>query len=442
MAQENCALGAPQESFARPPTGFRRLTPGLLKADRTAESFTGLPAGVDVPGQLLGAFKAAAPWLGIAPRLVHAVDWLFRFTQPQDWAKDSRPIVWPSARMQQDEFGLSPTQVKELTRRLIEVGLVTMKDSPNGKRYGKRDPKGRILEAYGFDLAPLAARYTEFRRLAEEGRAERAAMGRLRRRATIAKKGIVQLLETAAEYGLAGDEWQTLARDMVALGRALRAVERLDEMELGVVSLERRQSEARERLEVLLGTVESDPKGAENRPHYNNYKPTPNPEQDTVIAAKECSRAGDRPVLSFPGQEKRKRPEKGMIHGIAPDELVRLAPKLKPYLRRPSPNWPDLVDAADYLRYDLGVSKSLWGEACISMGRELAAVALAIVSTKDPEHFTGSPGGYFHGMVAKARAGELHLERTVWALRRASYQPEAGRPRREGVYRHRKDNML
>jgi hypothetical protein len=47
------------------------------------------------------------------------------------------------------------------------------------------------------------------------------------------------------------------------------------------------------------------------------------------------------------------------------------------------------------------------------MGRELAAVALAIVS--NPEHFRTTPGGYFHGMVAKAKAGELHLERTAWA---------------------------
>jgi replication initiation protein RepC len=120
-----------------------------------------------------------------------------------------------------------------------------------------------------------------------------------------------------------------------------------------------------------------------------------------------------------------------MVHGIAPDELARLAPKLKPYLRRPNPTWPEIVDAADWLRDDLGVSKSLWGDACIAMGRELAAVALAIVSTKDPEHFTASPGGYFHGMVTRARAGELHLERTVWALRRAS-QPEHQRGSRGG----------
>src|SRR3954454_2310476 len=259
MAEDNCARGAPPGRHA--PTGFRRLTPGLLRADRMAEGFSGLPEGVTTPSQLLAAFKAAAPRLGIAPRLVHALDWLFRFTQPRDWQKDSRPIVWPSARMQQEALGLSPTQAKAINRRLIELGFVSMKDSPNGRRYGKRDPKGRIIEAYGFDLAPIAARYAEFRRLAEEGRAERLAMGRLRRRATIARKGIVQILEVAAEYGFEGEEWQALARDMAALTRTLRDVERLDEMEVGVTSLERRQKAAREGLEQLLGTVDSDPKG-------------------------------------------------------------------------------------------------------------------------------------------------------------------------------------
>jgi replication initiation protein RepC len=162
MAQENSAQGAPRRGFAHAPTGFRRMTPGLLKADRTAEGFAGLPEGVSTPGQLLAALKAAAPRLGIAPRLVHAVDWLFRFTQPQDWGRGGRPVVWPPALMQQEALGLSPTQVKETNRRLIELGLVAMKDSPNGKRYGRRDSKGRITEAYGFDLAPIATRHAEF----------------------------------------------------------------------------------------------------------------------------------------------------------------------------------------------------------------------------------------------------------------------------------------
>jgi hypothetical protein len=77
-------------------------------------------------------------------------------------------------------------------------------------------------------------------------------MGRLRRRATIARKAIIQIFETAHEYAIEGEEWQTLARESEALARALRAVERVDEMEAGVTSLERRQSTARERIENLL----------------------------------------------------------------------------------------------------------------------------------------------------------------------------------------------
>src|SRR3954454_12128321 len=292
MAQDNCAHEAPSGRHAHAPTGFRRWSPGLLKSDHIAETFTGLPESVKSPGQLLAAFKEAAPQLGISSRLVHAVDWLFCFTQPQDWQKDSRPIVWPHARTQQDALGLSPTQIKAIIRRLIELGLISMKDSPNGKRYGHRNPKGRITEAYGFDLSPLATRYEEFRHLAQERKEERRAMGRLRRRATIARKAIIQILETAAEYGFEGEEWQILAQDMTALVRALRGIERVEEMELGVTSLERQQIVARERLEQLLGTVDSAPKGAENRPHYNNYKTDVYPKQDTVITAKDYSGGG------------------------------------------------------------------------------------------------------------------------------------------------------
>jgi replication initiation protein RepC len=189
-------------------------------------------------------------------------------------------------------------------------------------------------------------------------------------------------------------------------------------MEVGVTSLERRQRAARERIELLLG-VEIAPKETENRPHQYNYNPTPYPDQDTVIAAKECSGDAGEDISPTHASWPPRSSEKGMVHGIRPDELVQLIPKLKPYLRHPNPTWPDIVDAADWLRHDLGVSKYLWGDACLTMGRELAAVALAIVSTKDEDHFRTSPGGYFHGMVDKAKAGELHLDRSVWALRRA-----------------------
>jgi replication initiation protein RepC len=109
-------------------------------------------------------------------------------------------------------------------------------------------------------------------------------------------------------------------------------------------------------------------------------------------------------------------------------ELVARAPRLRPFLSTPTPAWPEIVDAADWLRGELGISQPLWGEACLTMGREQAAIAVAIVSAKPAEHFRSTPGGYFHGMVMKAKAGELNLARTIWGLRDRPRRPPARDP--------------
>jgi replication initiation protein RepC len=438
------ACGAQGGRCAGPPTGLRRLTPSLLQATRAAEDFTGLPPDVSQPAQVLAAFKAAAPCLGLPPRLVHAVDWLFKFTQPQDWEADARPIVWPSAGLQQEALGLSETQVKALNRSLIEAGLISMKDSPNGKRWGRRDSAGHITEAYGFDLSPLAARYAEFVQLTAEAKAERAERGHLRRRATIARNGIIQILETAAEYGFAGEAWTTLLHDADLLVGTLRRIEDLEELAFAVGRLERWQHEARERLENLLAEAQAAaaessytaPMGSEYRPHQYTYKPNDELKLDTVLADKDCSvgpseaaaapdgagepcqgttTAGDAAAAqAAPGRTDNEPPMKLDIA-----ELLLLAPRLRTYLTTNKPTWRDIVDAADWLRGEMGISRPLWGEACLVMGREAAAVAVALVSAKPPEHFRTSPGGYFHGMVAKAKAGALNLDRTIWGLRQA-----------------------
>ncbi|WP_158920908.1 plasmid replication protein RepC [Acidisphaera sp. S103] len=449
--QTESALGAHRRSSGRSPSGLRRLSLAMLATGKMAADFKGTSEGQGAtrPGQVLAAFKAAAPHLGLSPRVVHAIDWLFTFTQPQDWCEGSRPVVWPSAALQRDTFGLEKTQAKMLNRYLVELGLVMMKDSPNGKRYGKRDRQGRIVEAYGFDLSPLFTRLAEFQAVAERGRALRERMRHLRRRATIARNGLLQILDTAAEQGLSDLTWRTLEAEGRALACSLRTIERIEEMEIGVASLERRQREALERLETQLASVDpssskpvnSDPKEPENRPHQYNYKPSSYPQEETVVASKE-SKSGvantdldQAPAVRAKGQQEGQgdrvaRTDNGTVLRIKTDELVQLAPRLRPYLRTSSPAWPDIVEAADWLRHDLGVSKSLWGDACLAMGREKAAIALAIVSAKPEGYFTASPGSYFHGMVAREKAGTLNLARTLWGLRE-NPRRRAGSPPRQ-----------
>jgi replication initiation protein RepC len=426
---------------------MRRLSLAMLATSKMADDYQGSQEGQGAtrPGQVLAAFKAAAPHLGLSARLVHAIDWLFTFTQPQDWLAGSRPIVWPSSALQREALGLGSSQVKAINRHLVELGLITMKDSPNGKRYGKRDGKGRIVEAYGFELSPLFTRMAEFQAIAERGRADRERMRLLRRRTTIARNGLLQILDTVAEQGLFDASWQKLEGEGRALARSLSKVEQLDEMELGVISLERRQLEARERLESQLAaaapaihqTVDNTPMEPENRPHQYSYKANPDPNQEQVMASKQ-SKSGVASTVSNTAApvnlgDRRTgqgappdRTDSGTVLRINTDELVRLAPRLKPYLRTPDPAWPDIVEAADWLRHDLGVSKPLWGEACAAMGREKAAIAIAIVSAKPAEHFRSSPGSYFFGMVERAKTGELNLARTIWGIRSAERQAEKG----------------
>ena len=241
-----------------------------------------------------------------------------------------------------------------------------------------------------------------------------------------------------AELERIDGDWERLDDEARRLAQSLQKVDRIEEMALGVVGLERRQREARDRLESLIApinhpqedhveSVDIDPKGPEYRPHNTTTNESSN-SKNTVIASEESeSGASGSATKSEPaathdgwrsaGTVKPPRTDYGTVMRMHTDELVRLAPRLRPYLRTSTPTWSDIVEAAYWVRHDLGVSKPLWGEACLTMGREEAAIAIAIVSSKPAEHFRTNPARYFFGMVAKAKAGELNLGRTVWGLR-------------------------
>lgn len=408
----------------RQPTGFRRITPGMLPTDELARRFEKLPDAVRTPSQILAAFKGAARYLGVSTRLRYVIDAFFKFTRPQDWEQGSRPIVWPSAEEQQKELGKSRSQIKAMNRELVEFGLIAIKDSPNGKRYGIRHPQtGTIIEAYGFDLSPLALRYDEFIAVAKAGRQKEQEINKLRRRRTIARKSVTQLVETASDSGVNDPTWTATAADLVEKGAQTVGHKDVDPFRSAVDALEEAVVQARSLLQSLLDETKYHPEGPENRPHQYTYNRTSNPITDTVIASKSSSASRDtEDTPASPKTETAHAPHETHAAAeaelkITPAELIDLAPRLRDYIPRPNPDWSDIVDGAAMLRRDLGISTPLWKEACAAMNRYVAAIAVAIVSTKPREHFVTSPGGYFFGMIAKAKAGQLHLNRTLWALR-------------------------
>jgi replication initiation protein RepC len=202
---------------------------------------------------------------------------------------------------------------------------------------------------------------------------------------------------------------------MVGLVAKARRTERSDDAALVVNGLERLKSEVEQWLRDTQEPVETHPEGLAFEP-LNTSTNLNLTTEDTVTAPKKDRSATKVVLSSYPKAVVEKE------FRIKPLQLLDLAPTLARYVLTETPSWTDIVNAAGAgLRPELGVSPSLWGEACRIMGREYAALALAIVSTKETAHFTSGAGGYFAGMVRKAERGELHLDRTLWALREAKW---------------------
>lgn len=96
---------------------------------------------------------------------------------------------------------------------LVDCGLITRRDSPNGKRYARKDRGGDIEAAFGFSLAPLLARAHEFAQAAE-------ALRLMRERITVHRRDIRKLIEAAVEEDVPGD-WGGLWRRFRAVVDAI-----------------------------------------------------------------------------------------------------------------------------------------------------------------------------------------------------------------------------
>ena len=186
----------------------RRLAEAQWAAARLVETYAGLPEGVS-KAMLLDRFERAAPRLGLHESLVRFVRALVRLTQEQDWTGGIyRPIAWPSNDMLGEELQRSRTEIQRLTRAAVRAGLVHMKDSGNGKRYGFRGDQGEIVEAYGFDLSPLAVRWDEFADLAAARGIENARRRLLRLKVGELRREIRTLCADALERDYRGFDWQ------------------------------------------------------------------------------------------------------------------------------------------------------------------------------------------------------------------------------------------
>ena len=375
--------------------GQRWLTPVHLAASRLSERADGLPDGVQRYA-LLGAVKRARHTLGLSDRHVVHLEYLIGLTRERDWQPGETPIVYQSVATTARDRGCTTRSVRNIERELADLGLLAWKDSANHRRFGVRDADGRLAEAYGVDLAPLAARYGEIRAAADAADAERRAWPVERRRWMACRADMRRLQAALGVTGTAppDDLDETATAAQFAERSAALEAQRAEFAEAycqragldapgaapvgGPVDSQAVETpaDAADPPDAPSGTTGIFPQAGTIFPHIQ-YKTTPT-EKQTHVTAPARGEGRDRPAgppaaAPADGAEDRDRktPDTGIQH-VTLDRVLRIAPdRLRQLLPWDRPaTWRDLIAAASVLRHEMGASPALWidGERLIGSG--------------------------------------------------------------------------
>ena len=415
-------------------TGWRKPTPGLGVAEQLAQA----GERVSVPKtRAFVAVKRVGAHIGLKAGDMMLLDTLGAFTQPQDWEARQRPIVWASNAYLMEQTGFSLSALKRHARRLAEIGVISFKDSPNGKRWGRRNSDGVIIEAYGFDLSPLSARVEEFEELHVALQAEREMCQRFKRQITVARRMIRARIESAVSGALSGPwaQFTSLLEDLLSkLPRRDGGSEQLERLLTWFKQLQERVDAAYLKATSTLHVVENSPESTEPlpmkvqemNPRVSIFEPhilttsQLNPvtrnssEKEEVAAVAQNALPEDQVDMELEewvAQVRKKRAALDIPTVMqACPEFASWAHNMGGFLK----DWGDLHRVAGQLRPMIGVSEHAWNDAQEQLGKQVATAALALVFEKHCSGEVTSPGGYLRGMVEKAGAGELHLERSFY----------------------------
>lgn len=410
-------------------TGWRKPTPGLGVAEQHAQA----GEWKDVPkSRALVSIKRVGVHIGLKASDLMLLDTLSAFAQPQDWEEGRRPIVWPSNAYLIRRTGFSLSALKRHTRRLAEAGVIAFRDSPNGKRWGRRSTSGHIIEAYGFDLTPLQARVEEFEHLHETLQAEHALCQFLRRQLTVTRRMIRAHIETALQqayrgpWGVLQDIFENLLKELprrtVDSPQLSSLLERFTQLQENVSqALMHHQTEIELELDRAdkAQTAKPHPKVAKNDPHIldtNHFNFVDCSEPDPVQAITSTKNKIITELYANPtqGPTSTRYPELTVIQRVCP-EFLTWAQALGNDLQ----NWNDYARVASDLRPMIGITEKVWTKAQEMLGIRAATAALALVFERSCAGQIASADKYLQAMTIRAATGRLHLERSFYGRLRA-----------------------
>jgi replication initiation protein RepC len=375
-------------------SGGRRLRHAALAARKLA-----LEAGRTVTRkELSAAAREAGKALALRPAQRVVLSELVACWGEQDW---ERLLVWPSNDYLMSRTGLTERAIRRILRQLIDLQLITPKDSPNGKRYAVKDLGGQVVDAFGFDLTPIYARRGDWTVMLMEQKQLREVQKRAFDEVTICRRATQEALSALAlhfpkvnryelETQLEDLQGRTPTRSRVTLPADL----------LEAWQLLRTQAE-----EAFYHTG-NEGLGVRHL-ETNNGSPS-----------ETCNKG-------FPKKAEAVLQNEQTPEHLSPGLIVEACPTLSDY-GKPVQDLADIVAAGRYLRASLGAHESAWSEAVAEVGPVRAAMAVIYVlqlyeddaARNAGESRIKNPGGYFRAMVRMVKTGKIDLGVELLAMRR------------------------
>lgn len=357
---------------------------------------------------------------GLQDRALAVLDALLSFYPDGELDPEQALVVFPSnTQLSLRAHGITGTTLRRQLSALVDAGLVQRRDSPNGKRYAHRNREGEIEQAYGFDLAPLAARAAEIAALAQDVAAERIRFKRAKEALTICRRDVRKLISAALEEGAQGD-WIAIEATYVAILARLPRHARRSEVEATLDEMTLLREEIVNRLEILLNAEKTAGNDSQNGYHIQNS----NTESITEFEPSSEKEPGNKSRVE-PHLAGRATPTRRIepMKVLPLTMVLRACPQIIDY----GPGgkieyWRDLLVAAVVVRSMLGVSPSAYQDACDAMGPVNAAVAMACILER--ANMINSAGGYLRDLTRRAQDGEFTLGPMLMALLRAGGSAE------------------
>ncbi|HXV30759.1 MAG TPA: plasmid replication protein RepC [Sinorhizobium sp.] len=403
----------------------RRITPQRAQFRRLAES---ADIGTVTRAQLAVLAQSLTCTGLINGTESHLLVALINTVPAESFDRSGRPIVFKSNQQLAFEIGRSAGRVSRMLSSLFDAGLITMQDSGNYKRYPIRNGDGEITDGCGIDLRILIVRYAELDELVRQVRAQKKAADAALRRYRGALRNARYALSAAArlsEDSLSriGARIERVSNIVGIAGKASsrvlrRATDLLEWLIERMMQLPRRSAEAQETQNMPCPYVENGMHKQITTPHpfddSNQERRSANAEQLSSPKAGSASKWALEESLRR-GRSEIKQLRRLPQAMVALQDVIRAVPALKTYGFAPS-SWADLARAVPLMCRFAGISEDARARAVELMGEQQAAVAVAVTLEKYDRQEVNSPGGYLRAMTDRARAGELHLARSVFGL--------------------------